>query len=143
MADTKRYKKRMILYIVAILVSLSVIWLGIQLFLYFNPSILIKKSIGKAEDFYSEMPVVFIEKESVFGTAKAKKAQVTEFAKVIKEWESRLGLEYGKPMDVHYTIRNEAGSMLVLFTGSAADANGEPIEVEEQIEFDFVFDFEK
>lgn len=62
---------------------------------------------------------------------------------MIKEWESRLGLKCGKPMDVHYTIRNETGSMLVLFTGSVADANGEPIEVKEQIEFDFVFDFEK
>ena len=140
---SKRGTKRTILLIIAIVVSLSVIWLGVQVFLYFKPSILIKKSIGKAEDFYSEVPMVFIEKESVFGTTPVKKAQVLEFTDKMKKSESRLGKEYQKPMTLQYTIEEKYDGMLIMFSGTAVDSQGNPIEVEEQIEFDFVLDFER
>ena len=86
--------------------------------------------------------MVFIEKESVFGTAPAKKVQVTEFADEMKKWESRLGKEYQKPMKLQYSIEEKGTGMVVAFEGPAIDSQGNFIEVEERMEFDFIFDFE-
>lgn len=130
--------KKIVSIVIGCIIFLLAVWLGIQVYLFYSPVITIKRAIGQAENFYVEQPLIFIEKESVFGTASSKTEQFREFTEQIAEFQVKLGTEYTKPMSITYTVNVEEGKMTVTFQGEATGPEGNIGKINETMVFDFV-----
>ncbi len=135
--DKSKIKKSIIISVITIFILLIGIWFGKHLYYYYHPPITIVSMWGQDEDFYMSTPSFGIEYRSVFGIAPKITAQIEEFAKETEEVYLWLHT-FVKPMNVNSTVEIIDGQTIVTYEGTATTEEGEVVEIDKQLIFDFV-----
>lgn len=130
---------RKIILILCVFVFVIVVggWLGHNLYFYYKPPIEIVSIEIEDENLYFNTPSYGIEYKSVFGVSPTITKQLEEFATETERVFVDLHT-FSAPMNVNAGVEIVNGQTVVTYVGTATDAEGKTVEINERLVFDFV-----
>lgn len=130
--------KHWVYAIMGVIFSLCCIWGTRELYYYYNPNVIISYRVQEAEDLYFSLPSYAIESKSLFGYSARFDEEMRVWWETTNEMEVWLHTDFVKPIHVTSDIKIEDGRTIITYTGTAALSNGEMVNIDEQMSFDFV-----
>lgn len=125
--------------LVAVLLLGLILWIGGQVYAYYNPYLAISYGTAHDDDILKTSPHVIIIDKSLFGYSGTIKQQLQEWHVAVTDMEIALQSQYEKPLAVVNEFEIKNGKTYVYYKGfGTSKTTGEPESINQVIVFDFV-----
>lgn len=125
--------------LVAVLLLGLILWIGGQVYAYYNPYLAISYGTAHDDDILKTSPHVIIIDKSLFGYSDTIKQQLQEWHVAVTDMEIALQSQYEKPLAVVNEFEIKNGKTYVYYKGfGTSKTTGEPESINQVIVFDFV-----
>lgn len=132
-------KKIMLRSLIAVILLSVCLWIGWQVYAYYNPYLEIICATAHDDDIYHSTPHVLIIDKSLLGVSEDIKRQLREWHVATTDMEVTIGNKYEKPLAVinEFEVKND--KTYVYYKGfGTSKTTGELESINEVIVFDFI-----
>ncbi len=139
--SAKRLQTRKIIFrsLIASVFLCLCIWIGWQVYAYYNPYLEITCATAHDNDIYHSVPHVLIIDKSLLGVSEEIKRQLREWHVATTDMEVAIGNKYEKPLAVINTFEIKNDKTYVYYKGfGTSKTTGDLETINEVIIFDFV-----
>lgn len=132
--------KKISFLILGIIIFFVIYVLSITLYKYHHPFFFMNKVVQVSQDYHMEYFLLRSENVSLLGYSEIYKEQQREWHEKVQKYQTEILSSPYKSVYILASSCIEDGNTIVLFSGTAIDADGYEKEIHTRIELSFVLD---